>query len=201
MDSSQNPVEMSNALIIGSKVFIAALYADNKPYVFTRDQMNFLIGLQKMRNQEAAAIAVGKDSVWANNFLTSKKFRSYVSSKLIEYSVKNGITVDWWYQFGKWLTEGKKEYYESTCTGCLFTWTLNVHEAEEARDDNMDFAVSCPACTCAKCAVVLKEEPFKPTREQVEGWKELGQRLIPKIERVHHQFSKEEFVFESGGQE
>jgi len=64
----------------------------------------------------------------------------------------------------------------------------------------MGLAVPCPVCY-APANWVFHEVDFKPSREQVQGWVELGARLIPKIERVHHQFEKTEIVFESGGQD
>lgn len=179
-------------------MFVAALYAGGKPFVFTRTQMEFLLALQKMKNLEASAMSVGKEEGWAKGFLASKKFKAYLTSKMLEFSIRNGMTIEWWYTFGKWLTEGYRELYRVKCHYCEYEGDMNTYEVEQYRQDDMTFAVPCPACY--KSVVVEHEkEVFKPTREQVEGWKELGSRLIPKVERVHHQFENTEIVFESQG--
>jgi len=72
---------------------------------------------------------------------------------------------------------------------------MNTYEAETYRDDDDRLRASCYGCYKPVELKYILEE-FKPTREQVEGWKELGSRLIPKIERVHHQFEKSEYIFE-----
>ena len=162
--------------------------------------MEFLWALQQMKAVSAAAIAVGKDEPWATKFLQSRKFRSFRNAKILESSIKNGLTIEWWYEFGKNLTEGEKVRWLGNCVTCADVFEFNAYEVEEQRTDDMAVALPCPVCSSP---LSLKQDvvPFKPTREQVEGWKELGSRLTPKIERVHHQFSNEEIVFENGGSE
>jgi hypothetical protein len=67
---------------------------------------------------------------------------------------------------------------------------------ESFRKDDMTLEVPCPVCYKPMLAQEMKEE-FKPSREQVVSWQELGSRLIPKIERVHHQFENVNIQFES----
>lgn len=187
-----------NALVIGDKVFVQGLSAGGKLFVFTRHQMQFLLALQKLKSPEAAAISVNQTEDWAKKFLSSRKFKSYVANKMQEFSVKNGMTVEWWMQFGKWLADGKKTYFEGVCAYCADAVQFSPYEAEVFRQDDMTFAAECPLCFKP---ILLKEitEPFHPTREMVEGWKEVGSRILPKVERVHHEFSKEEFTFEAAG--
>lgn len=186
-------------LYVGGEAKAVALGVSGKLFVFTPIQQNFLINLQKLKNVTAASLSVNKDEEWGQKFLKSQKFRKYLSLKMKSFSDKNSLDVEWWYQFGKNLTEGTKEYYEASCPGCQFHFELNTYEVESQRNDEMQIEAECPACMMKPIKVELKKEDFKPTREQVEGWKELGNRLIPKIERVHHQFENVNIEFASEG--
>jgi hypothetical protein len=200
--SDKHPTENSTALIIGGEVKTVGLAVAGKLFVFTPNQMQFLINLQRMKEPTAAALSIGKDEEWGKKFLTSAKFKKYISCKMEEYSVKNGLTVEWWYQFGKWVTEGEKSWYDVECVYCKYLGTMNVYEVESYRADDMSLEVPCPSC-CKPVTLMYRAESFKPTREQVVAWQDLGARLIPKIERVHHQFENAEIIFESdtqGGQ-
>lgn len=194
--SDKHPTENSTALIIGGEVKVVGLAVTGKLFVFSPTQIQFLLNLQKMKSVLAAALSVDKPEDWAKGFLASRKFRNYISSKMEECSVKNGLTVEWWYQFGKWVADGYKEFYTLGCVYCKYEGTMNTYEVESYRGDDMALLVPCPACF-QTAEVVLVKEPFRPSREQVEAWKDLGARLIPKIERVHHQFENSEIVFES----
>lgn len=196
--SDRHPTENSTALIIGGEVKTVGMSVGGRMFVFTPTQMQFLLALQRMKESTAAALSVGKDEAWGKTFLSSKKFRQYIHSKMEEFSVKNGLTVDWWYRFGKELSAGFREWYVVQCSYCRYTGEMPVYELECYRNDDMTLEVPCPACY-KKTEPVYKKEPFTPTREQVEGWKELGARLIPKVERVHHQFEKTEIIFEANG--
>lgn len=188
----------STALMLGGEVKTVGLAVSGRLFVFSPAQMAFLLALQKMKNMTAAALSVGKDEGWGQAFLKSRKFREYIGCKMDEFSVKNGLTVEWWYQFGKWVTEGVREGYRAACAGCGYKGLLTTYEVESFRTDAMGLEVPCPACF-KPLAVEAVKEPFHPTREQVVAWQEMGSRLIPKIERVHHQFERSEIVFESGG--
>ena len=189
--------ENSTALIIGGETKVVGLAVAGKLFVFTPMQMNFLLNLQKLKNVTAAALGAGKDETWGQNFLRSRKFREYISCKMQEYSVKNGLTVEWWYGFGKWLADGYREFYKVLCAGCGYSGTMNVYEVEAGRSDDMlTVEVGCPACFKPMAAEFVREE-FKATREQVEGWKAIGDRLIPKTERIHHSYDNVEIKFES----
>ena len=194
--SDQHPTENATALIIGGEVKTVGLAVSGKLFVFSHPQMQFLLNLQKMKNVTAAALSVDKTEEWAQSFLKSRKFREYIHCKMQEYSVKNGLTVEWWYQFGKWVADGYREYYLVGCPSCNYQGQMPEYEVETFRQDDLSLDVPCPVCY--KAAVTeLKHEVFTPTREQVEGWKELGNRLIPKIERVHHQFENTTIEFQS----
>lgn len=197
--AEKHPSENSTSLIIGGEVKTVGLSVAGKLFVFTPHQMQFLLALQRLKNVHAAALSIDKDESWAESFLGSRKFKNYISSKMQEYSVKSGLTIEWWHQFGKWVAEGKKESYIVHCHYCDFSAVMNEYEVEAHRGDDMSISVPCPACY-KEASHELKVEAFLPSREQVEAWKELGSRLIPKVERVHHQFSNEEIIFEAQGE-
>lgn len=188
--------DASHALIIGSQVFVSALTADNRPFVFTRDQMEFFLALKKLKAVAPAAVSVGKTEEWANHFLASKKFKAFVAAKMQEIQIKNGVTLEWWYQFGKMLAEGRRFFYGGFCDVCKKDVEFTEYEAESARGDDMVLQARCKDCE-APVALERRHEAFKPTREQVEGWKELGSRLSPKVERIQHEFDKTEISFET----
>lgn len=189
-----NQVE-PGALVIGNRAYVQGLGASGRLFVFNREQIQFLWALQKMKEPTAAALSINRDQQWADKFLKSRKFQAYVAHKMEELSVKNGLTIDWWYEFGKQLTEGKKTHWNLNCPNCGEVRKLLTYEMESLRSDDMEVKVSCTCGADMKCECVTQD--FKPTREQVEGWKELGSRLIPKIERVHHQYENIEISFES----
>lgn len=188
--------DATTAIVVGSQVFVSALSADGKPFVFTRDQMEFFLALKKLKAVQPAALSVGKDEAWANKFLASRKFKSFIAAKMQELQIKSGITVEWWYQFGKHLATGYRDFYVGTCGKCLKVQEYSTYEIEAARDDDMEIHATCPDCL-EPVQVSRHSEAFRATREMVEGWKELGSRLIPKIERVQHEYDKTEISFET----
>ena len=117
---ADHPSDNATSLVIGGEVKTIGLAVAGKLFVFTPHQMQFLLNLQKMKSVHAAAMSVNKDEEWAKKFLSSRKFKSYISNKLQEYSVKSGMTVDWWHQFGKWVADGYKESYRVRCDYCKY---------------------------------------------------------------------------------
>jgi hypothetical protein len=196
--SDRHLTENSTALVIGGEVKVVGLAVGGRLFVFSPVQMQFLLALQRMKNAAAAAMSVGKDEAWGDGFLRSRKFRDYISSKMEEFSVRNGLTVEWWYGFGKAMTDGFRESYRIHCLSCEYGGGMRAWEVENYRRDDMTLEVPCPVCYKLVTTELVKED-FQPTREQVVAWQELGARLIPKIERIHHQFDKSEIIFESEG--
>jgi len=194
--NSRHPTENSTALTIGGEVKVVGLAVSGKLFVFSPVQMQFLLSLQRLKEPTAAALAVGKDEAWGQGFLRSRKFRQYLHCKMDEFSVKNGLTVEWWHQFGKWAAEGYKESYQIACAFCTYSGVMSTYEAESFRSDEMQLEIPCPACF-KPVHFEHTKEPFLPNREQMEAWKALGDRLIPKVERVHHQFENVNISFES----
>lgn len=188
--------DATHVFTIGSYVYIKALSANGKPFVFSRKQMEFFLALQQLKQVHAAALAVNESEEWANRFLSSKKFKLFIAAKMQEMSIRNGVTVDWWYQFGMNLASGQRFFYGGFCEPCKKDVEFTEYEAELCRGDDMVIKAECADCQ-TPVALERRSEIFKPTREQVEGWKELGSRLIPKIERVQHEYDKTQIEFQT----
>lgn len=200
------------SLYVGGEIKVVALNVAGRMFVFTPNQQAFLMSLQKLKSVHAAALSIGKDEEWGRKFLASRKFREYLSLKMKSFSDRNGLDVDWWYGFGKNLTDGYREFYAVRCEvtaavegeiaavsglgGCGYVGEMDLYAAESNRSEEMDLVIPCPACLAPMKYELVREE-FKPSREQVEGWKTLGDRIIPKVERVHHQFENSEILFET----
>jgi hypothetical protein len=195
-------IEMSDnslSLMIGGEEKAVALSVMGKLYVFTPAQNAFLLALQKMRNIHAAAVSVSKAEEWGRAFIASRKFRDYVNDKLKEYSVKCGLTPEYLVHWGKEAMEGRKEWYEGTCLACGYGNRYNTYEYAENQNDDLEAKLTCKRCY-SPTEVTYKEEPFKPTREQLEAYKELKATIIPKVERTHHTFENTQIVFQSEGE-
>lgn len=188
-------VDETKAVVIGTEVCYAPLSVGGKSFHFDAYQIRFLWNLQRFKgNIEKSCDAISKSLEWANKFLTSRKFREFRNSKLASLSVTNGDLVEWWWQFGLDGAKGKKEWYEGVCQLCDESNVFTVTEAEMFRQDDMSLRATCKICL-QPILIELHEEAFKPSREQVQFWSELGNRKVPKIERVQHEFSSETYNF------
>lgn len=196
MTDSLQPKHIPSALVIGNDVFFQAIFAGDKPFVFKRKQMEFLYALKQMKNIDVAAMSVGETEEWARNFLSSRKFKTFRDAKIEESGIQNSLSPQWWNQWGKWCANGKRDFYQGRCTVCIKDYEWTEYQAEANRNDDLQFQAECPVCF-SPVQLEKKSEAFKPTREQVEAWKELGQRIVGKIERVNNPFEYETFVFES----
>lgn len=183
-----------SSLVLGNKIFVGATLARGKPFIFTPDQASFLIQLQKLRNIHAAALSINKDETWAEKFLTSRKFVLFRNLKLEEAKVKAGINTEMLMQYAQWNLEGKKVWWDATCAKCTYKDEWVEYQVEAFRTDEYELKPLCPICFEA---VVLerREILFKMDREQMDHWKEVAARFWPKVERIHHEFTKENIVF------
>lgn len=186
----------SLTLTIGGEEKAVALSVCGKLFVFSPLQNNFLLNLQKLKNLHAASLSVGKDEEWGKKFIKSRKFVEYINAKLKEYSVRCGLTAEYLVHWGKEAMEGKREWYEGECKTCEYKNTYNTYEYAQGQDDDLEARMECKRCY-APTEVEYKEEPFKPTREQMEAYKELKATIIPKVERTHHTYENVQIQFES----
>lgn len=166
--------------------------------MFTPRQEAFLLELHKLKNVHAAALTVGWSEDFADKFLNSLKFTTFRNLKLEEAKVKSGINTEMLMQYAKWNLEGKKEWWDAQCSRCAYKDEWVEYQVESFRQDDMSLLPTCPTCF-GPVSLERKETPFSMSREQMDHWKEVAARFWPKIERVHHDFSKEEIVFETEG--
>jgi len=74
----------ATTLVVGDREVVTAQVVGGKTFVFTPNQMQFLVLLQRLKSVAAAAIGVGKDEGWGRSFLKSRKFTDYLYWKLEE---------------------------------------------------------------------------------------------------------------------
>lgn len=187
------------AIVIGKEMVFAPVSAGRQSYWFSSTQVQFLLAHQRLKNVDAAALEVGKDSDWAKRFLASKKWRAFRDAKLELARAQNGITLDRLMQFNEWTLAGKRTWYDAKCEVCKLTEEWSVTQAEMTRNDEMAFEAKCDGCF-GPMTLTQREEKFEPTREQVVVWQEDLARIWPKVERIAHQFEKSTFEFVSGGE-
>lgn len=187
-----------SSIVLGNKIFPGSVVVRGRTFVFTPRQEAFLLELQKLKNVHAAALNVGWTEDLALKFLDSRKFVVFRNLKLEEAKVKSSMTVDMLMLYAQWNLAGKKEWWDAECAACGTTDEWTDYQVESFRQDDMTLLPTCP--TCFKSVILMRREvPFTMNREQMDHWKELAARLYPKVERVHHDFSKEEMVFETEG--
>lgn len=184
-----------SCLVLGNKIFVGATLARGKTFIFTPDQAAFLVSLQKLKSIHAAAISIGKTEEWAGAFLTSRKFVLFRNLKLEEAKVKAGINTEMLMQYAQWNLEGRRTWWDALCAKCGYKDEWTEYQVEASRTDAMELKPECPFCFEA-VTLEKKAVAFTMNREQMDHWKELAARFWPKIERVSHQFSGEEMVFE-----
>lgn len=186
------------SVTLGNKIFPGSVVVRGKTFVFTPRQEAFLLELQKLKSVHAAALNVGWSEDHAEKFLNSAKFSKFRNLKLEEAKVKAGINTEMLFQYAQWNLEGKKTWWDVECKKCSYKDEWVEYQVESFRNDDLTLTPICP--TCFEVVVLEKKESsFSMNREQMDMWKEIASRFIPKIERIHHEFSKEEIVFETEG--
>jgi hypothetical protein len=187
------------SIALGNKIYVGAIMAGGKPFIFTPDQASFLIQLDKLRNLSAAAISIGKTDDWADAFLSSRKFVQFRTRKLEDAKLKAGINTQMLLRYAQWNLAGKKEWWDATCAKCHYQEEWYEYEVESCRDDNFQLQPKCNLCF-EPITLEKRELPFTMNREQMDHWKEVAARLWPKVERVHHEFIKADLVFETASE-
>lgn len=169
-----------------------------KTFYFDLVQRTFIVALQTYNGDiEKACRSAGKPLDWAQKFFSTRKFREFRNAKLRAMAQRAGNLVDWWWEMGLSGAKGFVEWYEGNCAICHEQNRFTTTEAEAFRDDAMQFKAQCKVCLQALEKIDYKSEEFKPSREQVQFWSEVGARVAPKIERISHEFSSDNFVFQT----
>lgn len=185
-----------DAIIIGDRIEYPPLVVGDRTYKFDAFQIRYIAALEKFQGDIVQACNwVGKSLDWANDFLASKKFMSFKRKKLALASARNGSLADFWWREVLDGAKGYKEWYVGLCELCHEENIYSVPEAEMTRQDDMTFKASCYICL-QPVKLEHQQKPFSPTREQVQCLQMIGDRKVPKIERIHHEFNTENFNFE-----
>lgn len=189
----------SRAIRIGDSVLYPPVMVGQKAFHFDPWQNGFLFYLQKHSgDMELACNKIGKPMEWAQKFISTRKFREFRTARINASAISNGALFDEWRETGIAGMRGYRDWYESNCGLCNETNKYSVIEAESFRDENMTMKASCKVCLQPVSGMEYKKEEYAPTREQVQFWSEIGARVSPKIERISHEFSSENFVFQEG---
>jgi hypothetical protein len=172
-----------------------------KTFYFSLQPRTFIVALQTYGGDiDKACRAAGTTLEWAKKFFSTRKFREFRNAKLRALAQRSGNLVEWWWEMGLSGARGYIEWYEGSCEICHEVNKFTTTEADSFKDDNMQIKATCKVCLQPIQAVEHKKEEFKPSREQVQFWSEIGNRVSPKIERISHEFSSENFVFQTEDQ-
>jgi len=167
---------------------------------FREDQLRFMHKLTQNPSDIAAAEkAAGWEKGHSQKFFKTERWARYVEKIMALQSVQNGDIKSEWWGFMLDGMQGKKERYLGQCAACQKKYDLHAAVAESYRTDAGDLEMACRQCGGA-VALERKEEIFKPSREQVACAVEVGARVEPKAERIHHSFSEEKFSFVLDGE-
>lgn len=187
----------SRAIRIGDSVLYPPVMVGGKAFQFDPWQNGFLYALQKSQgDMEAACKFIGKPLEWAQKFVSTRKFREFRNAKLTNAAISNGALFEEWRETGIAGMRGYRQWWSGACALCHEENVFSEMEMEGFRQDDMSLKPSCKVCF-QPVAAELHKEDFKPSREQVQFWAELGNRVSPKIERVQHEFSSESFIFKT----
>lgn len=169
----------------------------DKLFLFDLSQRTFIAALQKHEGDvERACVAAGKPIEWAQKFFSTRKFREFRNARLRAMAQRAGGLVDWWWEMGLAGARGFVEWWEGKCELCHEENKFTTTEIELFRQDDMSVKATCKCCM-QPLVVEIHREAYKPSREQVQCWSEIGNRVSPKIERIQHEFSDEQFVFKT----
>lgn len=179
----------------GDEVLYPPLVVGGKAFHFDAPRIRFLYALQKSGGDlDVASEMAGVSIDFAKRFISSKKFKNFRREKLEVMAARSGDFIEEWWRIGVKGMRGKESWWEGRCVTCQEMNTYTLQEIETYRNDEMALEVKCKLCL-QPVEASLREEPYEPTREMVQYWDSLGARLVPKVERVHHEFSNETFEF------
>lgn len=145
--------------------------------------------LDETHQLDKAAEAVGKDISWANAFFKRPKIQEWMSYIAKQQAAVSGMTIGWIRAEMMSVYLGYKLFWEGECSLCHVKQKSWV----EPEDDS---TLPCLAC---QTPVQMQEirEPIKKDRQQALMLQEMANRIDPKIERVQHEFSSEQFHFKA----
>lgn len=185
LDNSVAPSQDPGSIELPGEVIAAG--EDGKLFCFTPREDKFLVALSESHDIAQASDKVGKDVAWARRFFAKPKTREWISLKSVQHAAKSGTTQEWWYWWGRSALSKRWLWWEGECASCHFQVKTYLEPVNEK-------TMGCYLCSSA-VLMTRKETVIKPTREDIEIWKEFGGRAVPKIERIQHEFNDTTFQF------
>ncbi|MCI0563172.1 MAG: hypothetical protein MN733_32235 [Nitrososphaera sp.] len=190
-------ISMDKPVFSGGVATYAPLQVGDAAFHFDAVQIRFIYFYQKFGGDlRKACSAVFKDVPWGEAFIQSKKYKRFMRKTLALEGANRGALAKEWWETGLAGMRGFREFYVGTCPTCKEENRLTAMEYAMMQDDNL---VAHPKCeVCLQPMKLSREmEPYKPTREMVQHWDGIGARVVPKVERVQHEFTDEKFRFET----
>lgn len=193
-DLAEN-ISPEKPIYCGEIAVYAPLQVGDKPFHFDAIRIRFIAALQKYQGDlEKACNAVGKTLDWGKEFVSSRKYRQFMRKSLALAGAKQGNLANEWWEMGIAGMRGYRELYIGKCELCHEETRLSSMEYAMLQDDNMVAKPTCEICL-QPITLTRETEPYKPTREMVQHWDGIGARVVPKVERVQHEFSDEKYSF------
>lgn len=175
-------------LDVGRDTF--ALSANGVPLRFSPQEKKFLIALDETHSLDKACERVGKPVEWAKTFFKRPKIYEWMTKIAAEESAKSGMTIRWIRSQMMAVYLGKETWWEGECATCHVKQKSWI----EPEDDKGVLSAPCLAC---QSPVLMNQvdNPIRKDRQQMVALQELASRVDPKIERISHEFTGEEFIF------
>lgn len=175
---------------LGRDTFV--LSPSGTPIRFTPIEKKFLVALDQSHDLSQASAEVGRSLDWAKAFFKKPKIHEWMTKLAQEQAAKSGMTVNWIRATLLGVIRGKEIYWEGTCATCQIkqkTWLMPDDEK----------GVLTQPCLACESPVLMNEVvvPIKMDRQQMVALQELASRVDPKVERISHEFSDDNFIFQA----
>lgn len=175
---------------LGSSTFV--LSSQGTPLAFRPQEKRFLTAFDETHDLAKACEQIGKPVEWGMAFFNRPKVHEWLTLVASQAAAKNGMTVQWWFSMMLSVVNGRQMWWEGECGTCKVKLKTFLEP---------DDAKGVPSMSCLTCgSTVLMntiEKPLRLDRQQMTALQELGARIVPKIERISHEFSDDTFVFKS----
>lgn len=177
-------------LDVGRDTFV--LSPSGTPIRFRPLEKKFLVELDKSHNLKEAAEAIGKKESWAIAFFKRPKVNEWMTKIAQEQAAKSGMTVAWGRSMLMAVIRGKETFWEGECGQC------HVPQKTWLMPDDEKGVLTEPCLACGQ-SVLMNEmtRPVRLDRQQMVALQELLARTDPKTERISHEFTNENYVFEA----
>lgn len=175
---------------IGSTTFVIS--SDGTPLPFRPQEKRFLTAFDETHDLAKACERVGKSVDWGVAFFNRPKIHEWLTLIAAQAAVRNGLTQQWCMAEAMAIIQGHRIWWEGQCATCK----VKAKSHLEPDDDKGVLSSKCLACGSP---VLMNEvvEPVKKDRQQTAMLQEVMARVWPKVERISHEFSDENFIFKA----